>query len=35
MYMKLPMYLFFQMALSLGLNDFDWGKSITRPIGRG
>jgi hypothetical protein len=28
MYIKLPMYLFFYMAL--GLNDFDAGKSIGR-----
>jgi hypothetical protein len=32
-YIKLPKYLFFYMAL--GLNDFDEGKSITRAIGRG
>jgi hypothetical protein len=33
MYIKLPMYLFFYMALRL--NDFDVGKSITQAIGRG
>jgi hypothetical protein len=33
MYIKLPMYLFFYMAL--GLNNFDAGKSISRPNGRG
>ncbi len=31
-YIKLPMYLFFYMAL--GLDDFDVGKSITRANGR-
>jgi hypothetical protein len=30
---KLPVYLFFYMAL--GLDDFDGGKSIPRAIGRG
>jgi hypothetical protein len=29
---KLPMYLFFYMAL--GLDDFDVGKSITQPTGK-
>jgi hypothetical protein len=33
MYMKLPMHLFFYMAL--GLNDFDAGQSITQAIERG
>ncbi len=33
MNIKLPMSLFFYMAL--GLNDFDGSKSITRAIGRG
>jgi hypothetical protein len=33
MYINLPMYLFFYMAL--GLNDFDGGKSISRAIGSG
>jgi hypothetical protein len=33
MYIKLPMYLFYYMAL--GLNNFDAGKSPTRVIGRG
>jgi hypothetical protein len=32
-YIKLPKYLFFYMAL--GLNDFEGGKSITKAIGRG
>jgi hypothetical protein len=32
MYIKLPMYLFFYVAL--GLNDSDGGKSITGAIGR-
>jgi hypothetical protein len=31
MYIKLPMYLLFYMAL--GLNDFDAGKSVTQAIG--
>jgi hypothetical protein len=31
-YIKLPMYLFFYMAL--GVKDFDAGKFITRAIGR-
>jgi hypothetical protein len=29
MYIKLPKYLFY---MALGLNDFDAGKSITRPL---
>jgi hypothetical protein len=33
MYMKLPMFLFFYIAL--GLNDSDAGKSVTQAIGRG
>jgi hypothetical protein len=33
MYLKLPMYLFFYMAL--GLNDLDAGKSISKAIGLG
>jgi hypothetical protein len=32
LYIKLPMYLFFYMAL--GVNDLDAGKLITRAIGR-
>ncbi len=32
MYIKLPMHLFFYVAL--GLHDFDVGKSITWVIGR-
>jgi hypothetical protein len=32
MYMKLPMYLFFQMALSLGFNDFDRGNPLLGPL---
>jgi hypothetical protein len=34
MYIKLPVYLFFYMALGLNDFDFDAGKSITRAIGR-
>jgi hypothetical protein len=30
MYIKLPMYLF--VYLALGFNDFDGGKSVTRPL---
>jgi hypothetical protein len=32
MYIKFSIYLFFK--ITLGLNDFDEGKSITRAIGR-
>ncbi len=34
MYIKLPVYLFFYVALGLNDFDFDAGKSITRAIGR-